>query len=141
MQQRTGELVIGTRGRGLVDITRPLREWLAEQGISTGLLTIWCQHTSASLIVQENASPEVRTDLETFLARLVPDGGRERYRHHEEGEDDMPAHIRAVLTSVQLSIPVLDGSLALGTWQAVYLYEHRLRAHRRRLLLHLLGDG
>ncbi|SHI88604.1 secondary thiamine-phosphate synthase enzyme [Roseomonas rosea] len=141
MEQRVGELAVDTAGRGLVDITRRLKDWVAEQRIGTGLLTLWCRHTSASLIVQENASPEVRTDLEDFLQRLVPDGGGARYRHDEEGPDDMPAHIRAVLTSVQLSIPIRSGRPALGTWQAVYLYEHRLRPHRRMLDLHLIGEG
>ena len=100
--------------------------------MSTGLLTIWCRHTSASLLVQENASPDVQADLETFLARLVPDGGAGRYRHAEEGPDDMPAHIRAALTQTQLSIPVAEGLPVLGTWQGIYLWEHRTSPHRAR---------
>ena len=139
MEQQLDELVVGTRGRGLVDITRPVRDWVAGTPIRTGLLTLWCRHTSASLLVQENASPEMRTDLEAFLARLVPDGDRHSYDHDEEGADDMPAHIRAALTTVQLSIPVRQGGPVLGQWQAIFLYEHRLRPHRREIVLHLLG--
>ncbi|WP_424137264.1 secondary thiamine-phosphate synthase enzyme YjbQ [Roseomonas chloroacetimidivorans] len=140
MEQRLLRLEVTTRGRGLVDITGPVCRWSGTQGIATGLLTIWCRHTSASLLVQENASPEVRTDLEAFLARLVPEGGNGRYRHEEEGPDDMPAHIRAALTQTQLSIPVDAGRPMLGTWQAIYLYEHRTSPHRRELILHLLGE-
>ena len=144
MEQRIHTMEVATRGRGLAEVTGPVRRWVAEQGFGTGLLTIWCRHTSASLVVQENASPEVRTDLEAFLARLVPDGGPEggdwRYRHEEEGPDDMPAHIRAMLTQTQLSIPVAAGVPLLGTWQGIFLYEHRTRPHRRELVLHLLGE-
>ncbi|MBL6456120.1 YjbQ family protein [Belnapia sp. T6] len=141
MEQRLHRIEVETRGRGLVDITGQVCRWAGAQGIGTGLLTIWCRHTSASLLVQENASPEVRTDLEAFLRRLVPDGGDGRYRHEEEGPDDMPAHIRAALTQTQLSIPVDDGRPVLGTWQGVYLYEHRTSPHRRELVLHLLGEA
>lgn len=140
MRQHAGRLEIATRGRGLRDVTAPLRGFVAESGIGTGLLTVWCRHTSASLLVQENASPAVLEDLEDFLRRLVPDGDALAYRHDEEGPDDMPAHLRAVLTQTQLSIPVLEGALALGRWQAVYLCEHRTRPHRRELALHLLGE-
>jgi len=104
-----------TRGRGLVHITDEVCRWSGAQGLDTGLLTIWCRHTSASLLVQENASPDVQADLEDFLARLVPDGGNGRYRHEDEGPDDMPAHIRAALTQTQLSIPVAEGRPVLGT--------------------------
>ena len=131
---------VQTRGPGLTYVTAPVRRWVAAQGIGTGLLTVWCRHTSASLIVQENASPEVRADLEDFFRRLVPDGGGGRYRHEDEGPDDMPAHIRAALTQTQLSIPVRDGRPVLGTWQGIYLYEHRTRPHRRELVLHLIGE-
>ncbi|MCO6416841.1 secondary thiamine-phosphate synthase enzyme YjbQ [Siccirubricoccus sp. KC 17139] len=141
MRQALHRLEVATRGRGLVDITAPLCRWVVAQGIGTGLLTLWCRHTSASLLVQENASPEVQVDLEAFLARLVPDGGAERYRHADEGPDDMPAHIRSMLTQTQLSIPVEQGRPVLGTWQAIYLYEHRTRPHRRELVLHLLGEA
>jgi secondary thiamine-phosphate synthase enzyme len=104
-----------------------------------GLLTLFIRHTSASLIVQENADPDVCGDLDRFLARLVPDGDK-IFRHRDEGADDMPAHVRAALTAVQLSVPVVGGQLALGTWQGIYLWEHRLRPHRREVALHLLGD-
>jgi secondary thiamine-phosphate synthase enzyme len=140
MEQRIHTMEVATRGRGLVEVTGPVRRWVAEQGFGTGLLTVWCRHTSASLIVQENASPEVRTDLEAFFTRLVPDGGDGRYRHEEEGPDDMPAHIRAALTQTQLSIPVAGGVPVLGTWQGIFLWEHRTRPHRRELVLHLLGE-
>lgn len=139
MQQRLHRIVVATRGRGLRDVTPEIRAWAEAQGFATGLLTIWCRHTSASLLVQENASPEVRLDLEAFLARLVPEGAG--YRHDEEGPDDMPAHIRTALTQTQLSIPLAEGRLALGTWQAVYLWEHRTAPHRRELVLHLLGEA
>jgi secondary thiamine-phosphate synthase enzyme len=144
MEQRQHRIEVATRGRGLVEVTGPVCRWVAAQGIGTGLLTLWCRHTSASLLVQENASPEVRADLEDFLHRLVPEGGPGgqggRYRHEEEGPDDMPAHIRAALTQTHLSIPVAEGRPLLGTWQGIFLWEHRTRPHRRELVLHLLGD-
>ncbi len=139
MEQRLHRLMVATRGRGLVEVTDPVLEWVARQGIATGLLTVWCRHTSASLLVQENASPDVRADLEDFFRRLVPDGGGGRYQHEDEGPDDMPAHIRAALTLTQLSIPVQGGRPVLGTWQGIYLYEHRTSPHRRELVLHLIG--
>jgi secondary thiamine-phosphate synthase enzyme len=139
VDQRMHRLEVTTPGRGLVDITAPVRQWVKAQSLTTGLLTLWCRHTSASLLVQENASPEVRTDLEAFFRRLVPDGGRGLYRHEDEGPDDMPAHIRAALTQTQLSIPVAEGAPVLGTWQGLYLYEHRTSPHRREVVLHLLG--
>ena len=139
MEQRLHSLRVATRGRGLVDVTADVLRWVADQGIGTGLLTVWCRHTSASLLVQENASPDVRADLEDFFRRLVPEGGGGRYRHEDEGSDDMPAHIRAALTQAQLSIPVQAGGPVLGTWQGIYLYEHRARPHRRELVLHLVG--
>ena len=140
MEQRLHSLTVATRGRGLVEVTDAVLRWVADQRIATGLLTVWCRHTSASLLVQENASPDVRADLEDFFRRLVPDGGGGRYRHEDEGPDDMPAHIRAALTQTQLSIPVRDGRPVLGTWQGIYLYEHRTRPHRRELVLHLIGE-
>jgi secondary thiamine-phosphate synthase enzyme len=140
LEQRLHRIKVVTHGRGLVAITDQVCRWSNAQGFATGLLTIWCRHTSASLLVQENASPDVKTDLEAFLARLVPDGGQGRYRHEDEGPDDMPAHIRAALTQIQLSVPVADGRLVLGTWQGIYLYEHRTSPHRRELVLHLLGE-
>ncbi len=139
MEQRIHTIEVATRGRGLVEVTGPVRRWVAEQGFGTGLLTVWCRHTSASLLVQENASPEVRADLEGFFARLVPDGGDGRYRHEEEGPDDMPAHIRAMLTGASLSVPVHEGRMMLGTWQGLYLVEHRERPHRREIILTLIG--
>ena len=140
MEQRLHRMDVATRGRGMVEVTERVLRWVSAQGIATGLLTIWCRHTSASLLVQENASPEVRADLEDFLRRLVPEGGGGRYRHEDEGPDDMPAHLRAALTQTQLSIPVGDGRPVLGTWQGIYLYEHRTAPHRRELVLHLIGD-
>lgn len=140
MEQHLHRIEVVTRGRGLVAITDQVCDWVTQQGIVTGLLTIWCRHTSASLLVQENASPDVQADLETFLARLVPDGGAGRYQHVEEGPDDMPAHIRSALTQTQLSIPVAEGLPVLGTWQGIYLWEHRMAPHRRELVLHLLGE-
>jgi secondary thiamine-phosphate synthase enzyme len=140
LEQRLHRIEVATRGRGLVNITDQVCRWSQAQGLSTGLLTIWCRHTSASLLVQENASPDVQADLGDFLARLVPDGGNGRYRHEDEGPDDMPAHIRAALTQTQLSIPVVEGLPVLGTWQGIYLYEHRTSPHRRELILHLTGE-
>ena len=140
MKQRWHSIQIPTRGRGLVDVTRPILEWLAGGPVMTGLLTVWCRHTSASLLVQENADPDVRKDLEAFFARIVPDGDAQRYVHSTEGPDDMPAHIRAALTQTQLSIPVQRGNPVFGTWQGVYLYEHRTAPHRRELVLHLIGE-
>jgi secondary thiamine-phosphate synthase enzyme len=138
MRQALHTLAIVTRGKGLTDLTDELTEFVAQQGIATGLLTLWCRHTSASLTVQENADATVRADIAAFFERLVPEG--DDYAHDAEGPDDMPAHLRAMLTATQLSIPVADGSLVLGTWQAVYLFEHRRRPHRREVILHLLGD-
>jgi secondary thiamine-phosphate synthase enzyme len=135
-QQFTTSLDIDTPGRALVEITRPVTEWVEAQRVQTGLLTLFIRHTSASLLIQENADPDVQADLNRFLARLVPDGDP-LFRHRDEGPDDMPAHVRAALTAVQLSIPVLDGRLALGTWQGIYVWEHRLRPHRRSVVLHL----
>jgi|SRR5579871_1211465 len=138
MRQALHRLTIATRGQGLVAITGPVRNWLAQQDIETGLLTMWCRHTSASLLVQENADPDVRADLEAFFRRLVPEGTG--YRHQEDGPDDMPAHIKAALTQTQLCIPVDEGRLVLGTWQGIYLFEHRAAPHRRELVLHLIGE-
>ena len=139
MTQSVHRLTVETRGPGLVEITAPVRRWVAGEGVGTGLLTLWCRHTSASLIVQENASPDVRADLQEFFATLAPHE-RGRYRHADEGLDDMPAHLRSALTQPGLTIPVVDGEPALGTWQGIYLFEHRDRAHRREVVLHLLAD-
>lgn len=139
LRQAHGTLTIETRGRGFVDITSRVAAWLAQQRLADGLLTVFVRHTSASLVVQENADPDVRGDLERFLARLVPDGDA-LFRHRDEGPDDMPAHVRATLTAVQATIPVTGGRLALGTWQAIYLWEHRTRPHRREVALHVIGE-
>ncbi len=139
MRQASGALSVRTRGRGLVDITAEVRRWLDAQSIVTGLLTLFCAHTSASLLIQENASPAVRADLEAFFGRLAPEDAT-LYEHDDEGPDDMPAHLRTALTQVQLTIPVVGGQLTLGTWQAIYLFEHRRRPHERRVALHVLGE-
>ena len=138
VKQAHGELIIQCRGKGFHDITPEIRRWVSKQEISIGLLTVFIQHTSASLTIQENADPDVLSDLSEFFERLVPENAP-WFRHTTEGPDDMPAHIRSVLTSPSLSIPVLDGAPALGTWQAIYLFEHRSIHHRRHVLLHVLG--
>jgi secondary thiamine-phosphate synthase enzyme len=139
MRQATGTLEFQTARQGLVEITSDVQRWVAEQAIRQGLLTIFCRHTSASLLIQENAAREVRSDLEAYFARIAPEDPA-AYAHDDEGPDDMPAHLRAALTQVQLSIPLTGGALALGTWQGIYLFEHRRRPHRRSLALHLLGE-
>ena len=139
LRQAQGKLSVRTNGQGLFEITPEVAAWLARQRIDNGLLTVFCQHTSASLIIQENADPDVRRDLQTFFRRLVRED-RSLYRHVMEGEDDMPAHIRSALTLTQVSIPVCDGELMLGTWQALYLFEHRTGAHTRQIVLHLIGE-
>ncbi len=139
MRQHAEALVVATRGRGLHDITAEVRRRVARAGIAAGLLTLFIRHTSASLLVQENADPEVQRDLERFLARLVPDGDP-LFRHVMEGPDDMPAHARAALTQTQLSIPVGAGAPVLGAWQGIYLFEHRLRGSSREVALHLIGE-
>ncbi|MFS3136359.1 secondary thiamine-phosphate synthase enzyme YjbQ [Gluconacetobacter sacchari] len=139
MRQALHRLDIPTHGKGLVMFTDAVRRWVAETGIETGLLTIWCRHTSASLTVQENADPTVHEDIKRFFEALVPEAPG-RYIHDDEGPDDMPAHLRSMLTQTQLSIPVADGQPVLGTWQGLYLFEHRRQPHRRQLILHLIGD-
>jgi secondary thiamine-phosphate synthase enzyme len=138
MRQFTKVFSIRTRGRGLYEFTDDLVVWADAQQIETGLLTLFCRHTSASLLIQENAAPAVRDDLEAFFATIAPED-KGRYSHDDEGPDDMPAHIRAALTHVSLSIPVVGGRLALGTWQGVYLFEHRRAPHLREVAAHLLG--
>ena len=135
---KSGSLQVATRGRGLYEITDQVRRWLSENPAETGLLTVFIQHTSASLIIQENADSEVMDDINTFFNRLAPDDSR-FYRHTAEGPDDMPAHIRAALTLTQVSIPVVAGRLGLGTWQGIYVFEHRAAPHQRSILLHLIG--
>ena len=139
MLQQTTTLTFATPGRGLTDITQDVQRWAESQGMQAALLTLWLQHTSASLLVQENADPDVRADLERYFARLVPDGDP-LFEHTTEGPDDMPAHVRTALTTVHLAIPLVQGRLALGTWQGLYLWEHRHSGHRRRLVLHLIGE-
>lgn len=138
MRQASHQLSIETPGRGLTEFTPQVARWVAGEALGTGLLTVFCRHTSASLLIQENADPDVQRDLEAFFEQLAPEQPG-RYVHDAEGPDDMPAHIRAALTQVQLSIPVAGGRLALGTWQGLYLFEHRRRPHRREIALHLIG--
>ncbi|HEV2567304.1 secondary thiamine-phosphate synthase enzyme YjbQ [Sphingomonas sp.] len=138
MKQATGQIEVTTPGAGLVEITDRVAAWVADQDMEQGLLTLFCRHTSASLIIQENAAPAVKSDLQRYFDRIAPEDAA-AYDHDDEGLDDMPAHIRTVLTGVNLSIPVIGARLALGTWQGVYLFEHRRRPHRRSVALHLIG--
>lgn len=138
-RQSFHELTIPTRGRGLYDLTRDAETWIQQNQFRDGLLTFHLQHTSASLLIQENASPEVPRDLERFFARLVPDGDP-LFEHTVEGGDDMPAHVRTALTAVNLSLPVHDGRMELGTWQGIFLWEHRRHGHSRRVALHFIGE-
>jgi secondary thiamine-phosphate synthase enzyme len=138
MRQAFHQLRVLTRGKGLVEFTQLVRDWLKQENANAGLLTLFCRHTSASLLVQENADPDVRADLERFFERIAPEDGD--YIHDAEGPDDMPAHIRAALTQTQLSIPVIDGAFALGTWQGIYVFEHRHAPHGRQIALHFIGE-
>jgi len=138
MHQAIHHLSIPTRGKGLIEITEAVRSWVSGQKVSTGLLTVFCRHTSASLLIQENADPDVRVDLSAFFEQIAPEKAG-RYVHDAEGPDDMPAHIRTALTQVQLSIPIEAGQLVLGTWQGLYLFEHRSQPNRRDIVLHLIG--
>ncbi len=140
MRQASHNLIVATPGRGLFEVTGQVAAWAHEQPIAEGLLTLFIRHTSASLTIQENADPDVLADLQRFFARLVPDD-TSLYRHTMEGPDDMPAHIRSALTATQLSIPVQAGRMVLGTWQGIYLFEHRTSPHRRQVALHLIGEG
>lgn len=137
-RQAQTTLTLRTPGRGFTEITREVEAFVRGSGVTTGLLTVFVRHTSASLLIQENADPDVRRDLEAFLARLAPDDGR-LYVHSAEGPDDMPAHIRAAVTNTSLAIPVAGGRTVLGTWQGIYLVEHRTAPHRREVVLHLIG--
>jgi secondary thiamine-phosphate synthase enzyme len=139
LRQASHELTIPTRGRGLYEFTDEVAGWIAKSKFKDGLLTLHLRHTSASLLIQENADPDVRRDLESFFARLVRDGDP-LFIHISEGDDDMPAHIRTALTAVNLSIPLNNGRLALGTWQGIYLWEHRRAPHSRRVAMHLIGE-
>lgn len=138
LAQQTHALSVATRGRGLYEITDEVERLVRATGWQAGLATLHLRHTSASLLIQENADPDVRRDLDAFFARLCPDGDP-LYIHTCEGDDDMPAHVRTALTTVNLSIPISGGRLVLGTWQGIYVWEHRLRPHRRQVALHLLG--
>lgn len=139
MRQHLATLTIATTGRGLTEVTDEIVRTLDASGIRDGLLTLFVRHTSASLLVQENADPEVRADLERFFARLVRDGDA-LFQHRQEGPDDMPAHVRSALTATQLAVPVMRGRLALGTWQGIYLWEHRVRGHHREVAVHVIGE-
>ena len=139
MRQFTTIISIRTNGRGLIDITRSVETSVEGHNLRSGLLNLLCRHTSASIIIQENAATEVRADLEAFFGRIAPEDPS-RYAHDEEGADDMPAHIRTALTGVSLAIPLVEGRLALGTWQGIYLFEHRRTSHRREIALHLIGE-
>jgi secondary thiamine-phosphate synthase enzyme len=139
MRQAQTEIEIATRGQGLYEVTRQIGDFTTTSGIETGLLTVFCRHTSCSLLVQENADPDVKTDLMEFFRRLVPEG-MDWIVHDTEGPDDMPAHIKAALTQTSIGIPVSQGAPVLGTWQGLYLFEHRRAPHRRRLVLHLIGE-
>ena len=139
MQQRVHILRVRGRQRGLTEFTEIVRDWVSRQKITTGLLTLYCRHTSASLLIQENAASAVRRDLEKFFDALAPEGAG-LYEHDDEGPDDMPAHIKTALTQVQISVPVMDGELMLGTWQGIYLFEHRAAQSTREIVVHLAGE-
>lgn len=139
LRQFSDGIVIETQGRGFYEFTDRISSLVSHASFQTGLVTLHLQHTSASLLIQENADPEVRRDFERFFARLVPDGDP-IFRHTCEGEDDMPAHVRTALTAVNLSIPIAQGKMTLGTWQGIYLWEHRLEPHSRRIAAHLIGE-
>lgn len=140
MIQHSHEITVATRGKGLYEFTAEVETWLRNCRVSNGLLTAFIRHTSASLVIQENADPDVVHDLNVFFGRIAPEDNR-LYRHTVEGPDDMPAHIRAALTATQLSIPVVDGQMVLGTWQGIYVFEHRASPHRRRVALHVIGEA
>lgn len=138
MRQASAAIEAETRGQRLYELTRDIARWVDDQGFTTGLLTLFCRHTSASLLIQENAAPEVKDDLVDFFARLAPES--RDYAHDDEGPDDMPAHLKTALTQVSLSIPVVGGRMGLGTWQGIYLFEHRRQPHRRTVQMHLIGE-
>ena len=138
MRQTLATLTFETAGQGFREITAEVNDWLRASGIRTGQVTLFCQHTSASLLITENAAPAVRRDLLRWLDAAAPEGGR--YEHADEGPDDMPAHIKAALTQTSIGIPVVEGKATLGTWQGIYLFEHRVRPHRRDVVLHIIGE-
>ena len=139
MRQAVHHLLQATSGKGLYEITRAVVDWTGRQGVAIGLLTLFCRHTSASLLIQENADPTVQEDLARYFEAIAPESST-RYSHDDEGPDDMPAHLRAALTSLHLAIPVENGRPVLGTWQGIYVFEHRARPHRRDIVLHLIGE-
>jgi secondary thiamine-phosphate synthase enzyme len=139
LRQTLEKLTVRTRARGFYEITRDVQSLVSQAGVKTGLCTLHLQHTSASLLIQENADPDVQRDFERFFARLIPDGDP-LFVHTVEGDDDMPAHVRTALTTVNLSIPIAEGRLCLGTWQGIYLWEHRTRPHTRTVVVHTLGE-
>jgi len=139
MRQASTALEVQTSGQHLYEITREVMRWVSDQDMNDGLLTLFCRHTSASLLIQENAAPEVKDDIIAFFGRIAPEDP-DRYEHDDEGPDDMPAHLKTALTQVSLTIPLVDGRLVLGAWQGIYLFEHRRRPHRRSVVLHLLGE-
>ena len=138
MRQASYTLTIPTSGKGLTEISGNVEDLIRQSGVHTGLATLFCRHTSASLLIQENAAPAARRDLEAFFERIAPEGGH--YEHDDEGPDDMPAHLRAALTQTQLTIPVLDGELALGRWQGIFLFEHRRAPQERQVVVHVMGE-
>ncbi len=138
MKQSGQTVEISTRGQGLYEFTDIVSQWVRNQDVQIGLLTVFCRHTSASLLIQENADPTVRRDITAYFSRLAPENGP--YEHNYEGPDDMPAHLKTALTQVQLSIPVLNSRPVLGTWQGIYLFEHRTHSHKRQIVLHLIGE-
>jgi secondary thiamine-phosphate synthase enzyme len=139
IEQATQSITVTTSGQALYEVTREIADWMNDQSIAEGMFTLYCRHTSASLVIQENADPNVMADLQTFFQMLVPEDFS-LYRHRSEGSDDMPAHIKGALTQSSLAIPVSCGRLMLGTWQGIYLFEHRTQPHRRELLLHVIGE-
>ena len=138
--QKQSQITIQSGGKGLYEMTAEVSRFVGQAGISTGVLTVFCQHTSCSLLIQENADPDVQTDLQSFFARVAPEG-MDWIIHRTEGPDDMPAHIRAALTQTSLGIPIAGGRMVLGTWQGIYLFEHRSRPHQRHIVLHVVGEG
>ena len=138
MRQASYTLTVRTRGNGLIDISDNVAAHVRDSGMDNGIATLFCRHTSASLLIQENASPAAHRDLAAFFDRIAPEGGP--YEHDDEGPDDMPAHLRAALTQTQLTIPLLDGKLSLGRWQGIFLFEHRRAPHERQIVLHLMGE-
>jgi secondary thiamine-phosphate synthase enzyme len=139
LRQSIGRLQVNAPRQGLHEITPEVARWLQGQEFASGLLTLFCRHTSASLLIQENAAPAAKRDLESYFSRVAPEDAS-LYDHDDEGPDDMPAHLRTALTQIQLSVPVEDGRMLLGTWQGIYLFEHRREPPRREIVLHMVGE-